>query len=151
MDNNIDKTLSRLAAVQSYFQSFFDQQPLKILETEFNNYRYNKILDKDNINLNYDKFFFKDLILYIENFNENYDINFFFLQYLNAKRPFERLDLITKVILIVGTSEILQNNKLSKKIIINEYVNIANSFLAKPEVSMINAVLDKIYDTNKKK
>ena len=150
MDNHIDKTLSRLAAVQSYFQSFFDKQSLKTLETEFNNYRYNKILDKDNINLNYDKFFFKDLISYIENFNENYDKKNFFLQYLIGKRPFERLDLITKVILIVGTSEILQNNKLSKKIIINEYVNIAKSFLSKPEVSMINAILDKIYDSNKK-
>ena len=138
MDNHIDKTLSRLAAVQSYFQSFFDKQSLKTLETEFNNYRYNKILDKDNINLNYDKFFFKDLI------------SNFFLQYLIGKRPFERLNLITKVILIVGTSEILQNNKLSKKIIINEYVNIAKSFLSKPEVSMINAILDKIYDSNKK-
>ena len=52
MDHNIDKTLSRLAAVQSYFQHFFDKQSLNELEIEFNKYRYNKFLDKNDINWN---------------------------------------------------------------------------------------------------
>ena len=67
--------------------------------------------------------------------------------FFKKKRPYERLDLITKAILIVGTSEIINNQSLNKKIIINEYVNIAKSFLNKPEVSLINAILDKIYET----
>jgi len=147
MNKNIDKTMSRLAAVQSCFQSFFGNASLKNLEVEFNNYRFNKIIDKNNIKLNYDKIFFKNLIMFVENFRSNNSIDKYFIQFLQKKRPYERLDLITKAILIVGTSEIINNQSLNKKIIINEYVNIAKSFLNKPEVSLINAILDKIYET----
>ena len=85
--------------------------------------------------------------MFVENFRSNNSIDKYFIQFLQKKRPYERLDLITKAILIVGTSEIINNQSLNKKIIINEYVNIAKSFLNKPEVSLINAILDKIYET----
>ena len=151
MKKNFDITLSRLAAIQSCFQSFFDQQPLKNLEIEFNTHRFNKTLDQNKFKMKYDKALYKDLISYIENFKSNFDINEYFEKYIKLKRPFKRLDIITKVILIVGTSEILSNQKINKKIIINEYINISKSFLDKPEVSMINAILDKIYDNRSEK
>tara|TARA_B100000029_G_C16886044_1_gene708549 strand:+ start:26 stop:490 length:465 start_codon:yes stop_codon:yes gene_type:complete len=151
MKKNFDKTLSRLAAIQSCFQSFFDHQSLKNLEIEFNTHRFNKILDQDRLKMNYDKIFFKELINYIENFKLKFDIDQYFQKYVKLKRPFKRLDIITKVILIVGTSEILNNQKINKKIIINEYIDISKSFLNKPEVSMINAILDKIYDNTSEK
>ena len=81
------------------------------------------------------------------NIDDQCQLDKYFIQFLQKKRPYERLDLITKAILIVGTSEIINNQSLNKKIIINEYVNIAKSFLNKPEVSLINAILDKIYET----
>tara|TARA_B100000427_G_C15384167_1_gene540284 strand:- start:19 stop:483 length:465 start_codon:yes stop_codon:yes gene_type:complete len=151
MKKNFDKTLSRLAAIQSCFQSFFDQKSLKNLEIEFNTHRFNKTLDQNKFKMKYDKALYKDLISYIENFKSNFDINEYFEKYIKLKRPFKRLDIITKVILIVGTSEILSNQKINKKIIINEYINISKSFLDKPEVSMINAILDKIYDNRSEK
>ena len=101
--------------------------------------------------MKYDKALYKDLISYIENFKSNFDINEYFEKYIKLKRPFKRLDIITKVILIVGTSEILSNQKINKKIIINEYINISKSFLDKPEVSIINAILYKIYDNRSEK
>ena len=70
MKKNLSKTLSRLAAVQLCFQSFFDNKSLNIIAEEFNKYRFKKILDKNNILLSYDKNYFKDLILYIENFKK---------------------------------------------------------------------------------
>ena len=150
MIKNISKTLSRLAAVQSCFQSFFDDKSLKNLEKEFNEYRFKKKLDKNNLNLNYNKIFFNDLILNIENFKVRYNVNKFFSDFINIKRPYERLDIITKAILIVGSSEILENSNIKKSIIINEYVEIAKSFLNKPEVSLINAILDKVYESKEK-
>ena len=144
MQKFFPKTLSRLAAIQSSFQNFFDNRSLSVVANEFNDYRFNKLLDKDNIKLNYNKGFYNKLILYIENFDLKYDSNVFFSEYLKTKRPYKRLDIITKSILIVGASEVLQNNEINVNIIINDYIEIAKSFLNKPEVSLINAVLDKI-------
>lgn len=151
MNKNLSKTLSRLAAVQTCFQSFYDNNSLNITASEFNKYRFKKLLDNDNIKLDYDKNYFNDIIFYVENFKSNYNSNDFFSKFLFSKRPYERLDLITKAILIVGSSEILNNKNVNIKIIINDYIEIAKSFLEKPEVSMINAILDNIYESNNKK
>ena len=151
MRKHLPKTLSRLAAVQTCFQSFYDDKSLNVTANEFNKYRFNKLLDNNNIKLDYDKKYFNDIISYVENFKENYDSENFFSKFLSQKRPYERLDLITKAILIVGSSEILNNKNININIIINDYIEISKSFLEKPEVSMINAILDNINESNGKK
>ena len=151
MKNNISKNLSRLAAIQSFFQSIFIEKSLNLIANEFNKFRLKKSLDIDNINLKYDKNYFEKLIAYIENFHIDHDINSFFSNYINTKRPYSRLDKITQSILIVASSEILYKNNVKKKIIINDYIDIAKSFLDKPQVSMVNAVLDKIYESKYEK
>ena len=129
MDKISSKTLSRLAAIQSSFQTFFDNSSLDQISNQFNEHRYNKVLEKSSIKLKYNKFFTK---------------------YLKIKRPYKRLDNIVKAILIVGSSEILNNKDIKKKIIINDYIIISKLFLEKSEVSFINAILDNIYETKKK-
>lgn len=146
--NNI--TLARLAAIQSFFQTFFNNKSLNLITNEFNIFRRNKILDKSSLKLSYNKKYYNNLMLNIEKFDIKYDSNIFFSKYIKHKRPYERLDTITKAILIVSASEILYNKELNKKIIINDYINIAKSFLNKSEVSFINALLDKIYEYEKK-
>ena len=44
MNKNLSKTLSRLAAVQTCFQSFYDNNSLNITASEFNKYRFKKLL-----------------------------------------------------------------------------------------------------------
>ena len=107
MNKNLSKTLSRLAAVQTCFQSFYDDKSLNVMANEFNKYRFNKLLDNNNIKLDYDKKYFNNIISYVENFKSNYNCENFFSKFLSQKRPYERLDLITKAILIVASSEIL--------------------------------------------
>ena len=151
MRKHLPKTLPRLAAVQTCFQSFYDDKSLNVTANEFNKYRFNKLLDNNNIKLNYDKKYFNDIISYVESFKENYDSESYFSKFLSKKRPYERLDLITKAILIVASSEILNNKNININIIINDYIEISKSFLEKPEVSMINAILDNINKSNGKK
>ncbi|MBI28319.1 MAG: hypothetical protein CMI95_00275 [Pelagibacteraceae bacterium] len=143
----IPKTLSRLAAVQSLFQSLFTKESLNRVALEFNEHRFNKKYEELNVQLNYDKDYYNKLILYIEKFDLKYDYEDFFSLYIKEKRPYKRLDIITKSILIVGASEIYNDKNIKKNIIINEYIEIAKGFLNKPEVSFINAILDKIYDS----
>jgi len=151
MNKNISKNLSRLAAIQSFFQSIFLEKSINLIAIEFNEFRLKKILDSDNINLKYEKNYYQELISYIEKFHIDYNINEYFSKYIKTKRPYKRLDKITKSILVVASSEIIYKNKIKKKIIINDYIDIAKSFLDRPEVSMINAVLDKIYESKKNK
>ena len=150
MDKISSKTLSRLAAIQSSFQTFFDNSSLDQISNEFNEHRYNKVLEKSSIKLKYNKKYYDELILFINKFTINNDINEFFTKYLKIKRPYKRLDNIVKAILIVGSSEILNNKDIKKKIIINDYIIISKLFLEKSEVSFINAILDNIYETKKK-
>ena len=145
----ITKTLSRLAAIQSLYQSLFTNNSINKVADEFDKYRFNKIFDESNKKLKYDKIYYNNLITWIERFNEKNDYEDFFSVFLKKKRPYKRLDIITKAILIVGTSEINNNKKLNKKILINDYIEIAKTFLNKPEVSLINAILDKIYEKKK--
>ena len=152
MNKNLPKTLSRLAAVQTCFQSFYNEKSINVTANEFNEYRFNTLLDINNIKLEYDKKYFNDIINNVENFKSNYNFQDFFSKFLLQKRPYERLDLITKAILIVASSEIINNKNISINIIINDYIEISKSFLEKPEVSMINAILDNINESiNKKK
>ena len=150
MNKISSKTLSRLAAIQSSFQTFFDNTSLDKISNQFNEHRYNKVLEKKSIKLKYNKKYYDELILFINKFTINNDINEFFTKYLKIKRPYKRLDNIVKAILIVGSSEILNNKNIKKKIIINDYIIISKLFLEKPEVSFINAILDNIYETKKK-
>ncbi len=150
MDKISSKTLSRLAAIQSSFQTFFDNSSLDQISNQFNEHRYNKVLEKSSIKLKYNKKYYDELILFINKFTINNDINEFFTKYLKIKRPYKRLDNIVKAILIVGSSEILNNKDIKKKIIINDYIIISKLFLEKSEVSFINAILDNIYETKKK-
>ena len=150
MDKISSKTLSRLAAIQSSFQTFFDNSSLDQISNEFNEHRYNKVLEKSSIKLKYNKKYYDELILFINKFTINNDINEFFTKYLKIKRPYKRLDNIVKAILIVGSSEILNKKDIKKKIIINDYIIISKLFLEKSEVSFINAILDNIYETKKK-
>ena len=150
MDKISSKTLSRLAAIQSSFQTFFDNSSLDQISNQFNEHRYNKVLEKSSIKLKYNKKYYDELILFINKFTINNDINEFFTKYLKIKRPYKRLDNIVKAILIVGSSEILNNKDIKKKIIINDYIIISKLFLEKSEVSFINAILDNIYEKKKK-
>ena len=150
MNKISSKTLSRLAAIQSSFQTFFDNSSLDQISNQFNEHRYNKVLEKSSIKLKYNKKYYDELILFINKFTINNDINEFFTKYLKIKRPYKRLDNIVKAILIVGSSEILNNKDIKKKIIINDYIIISKLFLEKSEVSFINAILDNIYEKKKK-
>jgi len=65
----------------------------------------------------------------------------------------ERLALIDRLILRMGTYEMLYRDDIPPVVSINEAVNIAKKYSTKTSGSFVNGVLDKIYQkkqTNKK-
>lgn len=57
------------------------------------------------------------------------------------------LNLITQSIIVLGVAELHHFSETPVKVVINEYLDIANCFLEKGQTSLINGVLDKIAKT----
>ena len=81
MTKNFRKTLSRFAAIQTYFQVFFTKKSLNIIAKEFHNHNFNNFLNKKNKKPKYDLEYYKRLIIFINNFNLKNDANTYFSKY----------------------------------------------------------------------
>ncbi len=58
--------------------------------------------------------------------------------------PLKRIESVMRATLRAGSYELMFKKDIPLKVVISEYVNIANAFFGREEVNMINAVLDKI-------
>ncbi len=58
--------------------------------------------------------------------------------------PLKRIESVMRATLRAGSYELIFKKDIPLKVVISEYVNIANAFFGRDEVNMINAVLDKI-------
>ena len=153
MDNKI-KSKTRLAIIQYIFLvlSRKNNDSEKIKE-EFDNYFYGKtflsISDKNEFKVNYNKNFFLKLS---ENFNKFYkseDISKNLNVYIKFSRDFQKWDLINQAIIISVLSELSITAKEKIKIVLNDYLNVAKSFVSLNEVKMINAIIDKYLNDRK--
>ncbi|MEQ9640884.1 MAG: transcription antitermination factor NusB [Alphaproteobacteria bacterium] len=58
--------------------------------------------------------------------------------------PLTRLDAVLRAILRCGTYELWARGDVPAKVVISEYVDLADAFFGGDEVGMVNAVLDRI-------
>ena len=63
---------------------------------------------------------------------------------LGEKWTVERLEVLLRAILRVGVFELLARTDIPAKVIINEYMDVANAFFSEGEPKMVNGVLDKL-------
>lgn len=68
-------------------------------------------------------------------------------RHLSHTWSIERISQMILAIIYMSITEMHCYIELEKKIILNEYVNIAREFLSIKEVNFINAILDKIAST----
>ena len=144
MNKVLPKTLSRYLAVQSVYNLIISSEKDEIINN-FNSKNtlifidFEKQIKKKNIN----KSFFLKIF---NNFCEKkISINELISKNLNGKWSLGRLPLVVSAILSVAVSEIILFPKTSIKIIVSEYLEIAESFHNIDEIKFINAILDKIY------
>ena len=146
-----NRSLSRLAAVQTLFQYDFNEkmniEELKsindidvseVYETikKFNN----GIKEYDGLRL--DKDWFLKLVNPV--FNNKNKIDTILAGFLNEDWSIERMDHTLINILRCAYIEFKDFSKTPSKVIINEYTNIAASFFNRKEVNFVNGVLDKV-------
>ena len=144
MNKVLPKTLSRYLAVQSVYNLIICSEKDEIINN-FNSKNtlifidFEKQIKKKNIN----KSFFLKIF---NNFCEKkISIDELISKNLNGKWSLGRLPLVISAVLSVAVSEIILFPKTSIKIIVSEYLEIAESFHNIDEIKFINAILDKIY------
>ena len=151
MNISSNKSLSRLAAVQTLFQFDFNEK-MKLEELKsINDMKVSEIYETiKNINnsmvefknLKIDKNWF--LVLVNAVFNNKNIIDASLSNFLESDWSLERMDPTLTNILRCAFIEFKNYSNIPAKVVINEYTNIASSFFNKPEVSFVNGVLDKV-------
>ena len=106
---------------------------------------YGKLYNKD-LDLSFPKHRFKKFIKDIVNgtLERNDLITDHLETYLKEDVVLPHLDKLFQVIIKCAVFEFLYRPKTSSKIIIKEYLNASNSFLADSQTKYLNALLDKI-------
>ena len=151
MNISSNKSLSRLAAVQSLFQFDFNKK-MKLEElNSINDMDVSEIYQTiENINSNMEEF--KNLkidknwflILVNDVCNNRSIIDASLSNFLESDWSLERMDPTITNILRCAYIEFKNYSNIPSKVVINEYTNIASSFFNKPEVNFVNGVLDKV-------
>ena len=153
MDNKL-KTKTRLAIIQYIFLVLSRKNDdLENIKEEFDNYFYGKIFsnisDNNEFVIDYNKNFFSKLSDNFIKFYNTEDISKNLNNYIDFDRKFEKWDLINQAIIISILSELSFTVKEKIIIVLNDYLNVAKSFVPLNEVKMINAVIDKYLNDKK--
>ena len=146
MQNHI-KTETRLAFIQFIFSSLFSNNAIEKNLIDFEDYFYklsvSSIGQKKETSINFNKNYFKKLILNYSDFIKKNDIEKIINQLIDFERKFENWDYINKSIILSIFSELEITDKRKIKILLNDYLNISKSLIKKKELGMINAIADK--------
>lgn len=63
---------------------------------------------------------------------------------LGDKWTVDRLEVLLRAVLRTGVYELLAHADIPAKVVINEYMDVANAFFTEGEPKMVNGVLDKL-------
>lgn len=145
------KSNARLAAVQAIYMIEYGQQPVDRVIKDFIDGKVGKhvivenalTLDEEIIEVaEMDTNYFAVLVRGVCASKESIENSIH--QYLNEKWSWERMDGTLRSLLICAIYEIINNNEVDVKVLIQEYVDLAYAFFTKNEPKMVNALLDQI-------
>ena len=68
---------------------------------------------------------------------------------LSSNVSYKNLDMILKIILKAAIYEILYMRKIPFRVVINEYLSVTNMYYDTKQKSLVNAVLDSVFKTEK--
>tara|TARA_B100001250_G_scaffold202336_1_gene173489 strand:- start:246 stop:665 length:420 start_codon:yes stop_codon:yes gene_type:complete len=135
------KSLQRLLVVQSMYQLSINRDAI--------NYNINDIFNQIIENSEYKKSISKSNLAFAEKIflgvQDNSDeINRDLRDVLSNKNKIESIDPLLLAIFHPAIYELKYGPKISKKVVISEYLIIANKFFSSKEIGLLNGVLDNI-------
>jgi N utilization substance protein B len=132
--------VTRIAVVQTLYQADLTGKTLQVAAKEMRKHYLGRAVDGETPVAADPKFF--DTV--ISAVSDNGPTLIEMLQSSLKNRPLERMELVLQAILLAGAAELYAVHEAPPKVIITEYVEIAEHFFGRPEASVVNAALDKI-------
>lgn len=133
------RSAARLAAVQALYQMEASGQGVEATIREFENYRIGEELEGARLH-KADTVFFADILRGTVETQARLDP--YLERHLAAGWKLSRLDATARAILRAGLYELIRRADVPGKVVISEYLDIANAFFDGDEPGFINGVLD---------
>jgi transcription antitermination protein NusB len=132
---------ARLAAVQALYQMDIAGTGLNDILAEFESHWIGREVEGAQY-LPAEAAFFRDVVSGVV--REQRRLDPLVDQALAAGWPLKRIEAILRAVLRAGAYELGHRSDVPARVVVSEYVDVANAFVDKDETGMVNAVLDQI-------
>jgi N utilization substance protein B len=132
---------ARLAAVQALYQMDIAGKGLNDILAEFESHWLGQEVEGEQY-LPAEAAFFRDIV---RGFTaEQRRLDPLIDQALAAGWPLKRVEAIVRAVLRAGAFELDKRSDVPARVVVSEYVSVANAFVDRDETGMVNAVLDTL-------
>jgi len=132
---------ARLAAVQALYQMDIAGTGLNDILAEFESHWIGREVEGAQY-LPAEAAFFRDVVSGVV--REQRRLDPLVDQVLSEGWPLKRIEAILRAVLRAGAYELGHRGDVPARVVVSEYVDVANAFVDKDETGMVNAVLDQI-------
>ena len=132
---------ARLAAVQALYQMDIAGAGLNDVFAEFESHWLGSEVEGEKY-LPAEAAFFRDVVAGVV--RDQKELDPLIDQALARGWPLKRIDAIIRAVLRAGSYELQHRRDVPARVVVTEYVDVANAFVDKDETGMVNAVLDQI-------
>ena len=132
---------ARLAAVQALYQMDIAGAGLNDVFAEFESHWLGSEVEGEKY-LPAEAAFFRDVVAGVV--RDQKELDPLIDKALARGWPLKRIDAIIRAVLRAGSYELQHRKDVPARVVVTEYVDVANAFVDKDETGMVNAVLDQI-------
>lgn len=132
---------ARLAAVQALYQMDIAGTPLNEILAEFESHWLGGEVEGSQY-LPAEAAFFRDIVG--GTVREQRKLDPMIDSALSAGWPLKRVEALLRAVLRAGAFELDQRRDIPARVVVSEYVDVANAFVDRDETGMVNAVLDSL-------
>ncbi len=141
MTKTAERSAARLAAVQALYQMDVAGKGVIDALAEFEAFWIGQDVDEVSFKPA-ENAFFRDILAGVV--REQRAIDGRVEAALVAGWPLKRIEALMRAVLRAGVYELDRRRDIPARVIVSEYVDVANAFVDKDETGMINAVLDEL-------
>jgi len=132
---------ARLAAVQALYQMDIAGSGINDIFAEFESHWLGNEVEGEQY-LPAEAAFFRDIVAGVVRDQARLDP--MIDEALSKGWPLKRIDAILRAVLRAGSYELEHRLDVPGRVVVSEYVDVANAFVEREETGMVNAVLDQI-------
>jgi N utilization substance protein B len=132
---------ARLAAVQALYQMDIAGAGINDIFAEFESHWLGNEVEGDTY-LPAEAAFFRDVVSGVVRDQKKLDP--MIDEALSKGWPLKRIEAILRAVLRAGAYELEHRKDVPGRVVVSEYVDVANAFVDREETGMVNAVLDQI-------